>query len=309
MADIVRGVYDTTKKKGEDNADLKGDFLDFDKLECADTVNSRRSKGKAKSFVLRKTFLKPIENDLRGQKERNFYEDFWNGVDAPHLGPASIAAKFIPRYFGFEVDTVKQTTFIKLDNLEDPFQKPCVIDLKIGTQTYDEDADNDKIAKQIKKFKYQELLGYRITGMKVYDVHRSEYRLYEKEYGRHLTNLNAGHGLMNFFFNGHSIRIDAIRSIKPKLQNMLSWFENQNVYRFYGHSVLLIYEGITEEENLGVPTSNADVRLIDFAHCYKSKPEENCKDLGSIKGLKNILKVLESIEKFCDGIEVNTQGS
>ena len=288
MADIVRGVYDTTKKKGENNADSKGS-LDFDKLECADTVNSRRSKGRA-SFVLRKTFLKPIENDLRGQKEKNFYEDFWSGK-APHLGPASIAAEFIPKYFGFEVDTVKQNTFIKLDNLEDPFQKPCVIDLKIGTQTYDEDADNDKIAKQIKKFKYQELLGYRITGMKVYDVHHSEYRLYEKEYGRHLTNLNAGHGLMNFFFNGRSIRIDAIRSIKSKLQNVLCWFENQNVYRFYGHSVLLIYEGNIEEENLGVPTSKADVKLIDFAHCYKSKPEENRKDLGSIKGLKNILKV------------------
>ena len=81
------------------------------------------------------------------------------------------------------------------------------------------------------------------------------------------------------------------------------------MYRFYGHSVLLIYEGNIEEENLGVPTSKADVKLIDFAHCYKSKPEENRKDLGSIKGLKNILKVLESIEQFCDGIEVNTKGS
>ena len=132
-------------------------------------------------------------------------------------------------------------------------------------------------------------------------------RLYEKEYGRRLTNLNAGQGLMNFFFNGHSIRIDAIRNIKPKLQNMLTWFENQNIYRFYGHSVLLIYEGVIEENDLGVPKSVADVKLIDFAHCYKSNPEENRKDFGSIKGLKSILKVLESIEQFCDGIEVNNE--
>ena len=85
----------TQRRKKENNADSKGS-LDFDKLECADTVNSRRSKGKA-SFVLRKTFLKPIENDLRGQKEKNFYEDFWNSDT--HLGPASIAARIYSEVF------------------------------------------------------------------------------------------------------------------------------------------------------------------------------------------------------------------
>ena len=99
--------------------------------------------------------MKPIENDLRGQKEKNFYEDFWSGKD--HLGPASIAA-VIPKYFGFEVDTVKQNTFIKLDNLEDPSETMCDRP-EIGTQTYDEDADNDKIAKQIKNSNIRNYLG------------------------------------------------------------------------------------------------------------------------------------------------------
>ena len=41
------------------------------------------------------------------------------------------------------------------------------------------------------------------------------------------------------------------------------------------------------------------MKLIDFAHWYKSKPEDGRKDNGSIKGINNILKVLNAIENFC----------
>ena len=56
------------------------------------------------------------------------------------------------------------------------------------------------------------------------------------------------------------------------------------------HLLLFVYEGDSNNNN------TTDVKLIDFAHWYKSKPEDGRKDNGSIKGINNILKVLNAIE-------------
>jgi hypothetical protein len=44
---------------------------------------------------------------------------------------------------------------------------PSVLDLKMGTQTYDENAKPEKIAAEISKYPPQKDLGFRFTGMKV----------------------------------------------------------------------------------------------------------------------------------------------
>ena len=264
--------------------------IDFSNIKSVNTVNSRARKGR-KSLYVNNLFLKPIHKDIRGDKEIAFYEEFWSS-ESKHSNPGSLALDFILKYYGVEFNQDEEK-FIKMTNIETDYRKPCVIDLKIGTQTYDEDASDEKKAKQIKKFKYQEQLGYRLTGMKIYDIEQKAYRKFDNQYGRHLTNLNAGQGLMNFFFDGQLVRLDAVQSIKSKLENVLKWFEEQTDFRFYAHSLLFVYEGDSNNNN------TTDVKLIDFAHWYKSKPEDGRKDNGSIKGINNILKVLNAIENFC----------
>jgi len=54
-----------------------------------------------------------------------------------------------------------------LENICYHFDKPTVLDLKMGTQTYGEDASKEKIELEINKYPPQKDLGFRFTGMKV----------------------------------------------------------------------------------------------------------------------------------------------
>jgi len=55
---------------------------------------------------------------------------------------------------------------LKLEDVTFPFRHPSVLDLKMGTQTYDESAKPEKIAAEVAKYPPQKELGFRFTGMK-----------------------------------------------------------------------------------------------------------------------------------------------
>ena len=72
------------------------------------------------------------------------------------------------------------------------FRKPCVMDLKMGRQTYEPDAPDEKKTREINKYPQQEQFGFRIVGMRFYDPLHPEsdadgYRFFPKEYGRSLA--------------------------------------------------------------------------------------------------------------------------
>lgn len=54
-----------------------------------------------------------------------------------------------------------------MDNLVGHLEKPCIMDLKIGKKTFDPFAAEDKIQRELIRYKYQAYLGFRITGFKV----------------------------------------------------------------------------------------------------------------------------------------------
>ena len=56
---------------------------------------------------------------------------------------------------------------MQLEDITFPFRHPSVLDLKMGSQTYDESAKPEKIAAEIEKYPPQKELGFRFTGMKV----------------------------------------------------------------------------------------------------------------------------------------------
>lgn len=72
------------------------------------------------------------------------------------------------------------------------FRKPCVMDLKMGKQTYEPDAPDEKKIREINKYPQQEQFGFRIVGMRFYHPSHPEsdadgYRFFPKEFGRSLA--------------------------------------------------------------------------------------------------------------------------
>ena len=50
------------------------------------------------------------------------------------------------------------------------FHKPCIMDVKIGRRVWDDLADPVKIDREKKKYPFQDIIGFRISGMRVSEV-------------------------------------------------------------------------------------------------------------------------------------------
>lgn len=61
----------------------------------------------------------------------------------------------------------------------------------------------------------------------------------------------------------------------------------QRDFQFYSSSVLIIYEGDAESAE----EANVAVRLVDFAHTFRSKGQ---KDPNFIAGLRAVIKALKN---------------
>ena len=57
--------------------------------------------------------------------------------------------------------------FIKLEDVASRFKKPCILDVKVGRRVWDDFAERDNIEREKKKYPPQEILGFRIIGMRV----------------------------------------------------------------------------------------------------------------------------------------------
>ncbi|CDH51754.1 arginine metabolism regulation protein iii [Lichtheimia corymbifera JMRC:FSU:9682] len=89
-----------------------------------------------------------------------------------------------------------------LENVLHGFTRPCVLDLKLGTRLYDDDATPEKREKMQKNAKgtTSEELGIRISGMKVYNTIDRAWAIYDKQFGRSRTADTILDGLLSFFF-------------------------------------------------------------------------------------------------------------
>ena len=91
--------------------------------------------------------------------------------------------KWIAAYHG--VKEVNQNgingRFMILDDLTAGYEKPSVIDLKIGTKTWEDDAPQEKIDRESKKYPLQRTIGFRLTGMRVFNRNTMQYDIYDKK--------------------------------------------------------------------------------------------------------------------------------
>nr|6E7F_A Chain A, Inositol polyphosphate multikinase [Homo sapiens]6E7F_B Chain B, Inositol polyphosphate multikinase [Homo sapiens] len=258
------------------------------------------------------TVLKQLQPPPRGPRELEFYNmvyaaDCFDGVLLE-------LRKYLPKYYGiWSPPTAPNDLYLKLEDVTHKFNKPCIMDVKIGQKSYDPFASSEKIQQQVSKYPLMEEIGFLVLGMRVYHVHSDSYETENQHYGRSLTKETIKDGVSRFFHNGYCLRKDAVAASIQKIEKILQWFENQKQLNFYASSLLFVYEGSSQPTTTKLndrtlaekflsggggsggggsqEIAEVEVRMIDFAHVFPS----NTIDEGYVYGLKHLISVLRSI--------------
>lgn len=225
--------------------------------------------------------------------EHGFYTALQHHSQLQHLLP------YVSQYHGVQLiqhddGTVKQ--YLRLSNVLTPYTAPCIADIKIGAKTYHKHAAQCKIYSETSKFTYQELYGFRLTGMQVYDTALQQYRHYDKYYGRSITPDTMVQSLGQLFNTAqHSAHhsqhvVDVLKQWIARLQALVHVFETQLQYHeFVSSSVLLVYDSDLHS------TVAAKVYMIDFCHYSHSVEHNTERDTNYIHGVRSLTTQLEQL--------------
>eukprot|EP00177_Eucheuma_denticulatum_P006481 GFKZ01011798.1.p1 GENE.GFKZ01011798.1~~GFKZ01011798.1.p1 ORF type:complete len:332 (-),score=42.05 GFKZ01011798.1:940-1875(-) len=186
---------------------------------------------------------------------------------------------------------------IALEDINRAFVFPCVMDCKIGTRHYDDDASQAKRQRHIWKAKSttSAKCGVRYTGMQSFKrdphlpyAHKGAFKHHDKYLGRTLTENDLVPWATWFFHDNHRVRTDCVRLMLDKVRSLRVFLDAQRQFFFYSSSLLLVYEGALDD----VMPPRVDVRMIDFAHTVKSKGR---RDDGYVLGIDYLIKILTTI--------------
>mmetsp|Transcript_3136 Transcript_3136/g.8915 ORF Transcript_3136/g.8915 Transcript_3136/m.8915 type:complete len:286 (-) Transcript_3136:243-1100(-) len=181
-----------------------------------------------------------------------------------------------------------------LENLTHGFNKPCVMDLKLGTRTAEGSAG---AFKQIKMLARDEMSGTTTSGVQLIALAISrpkdqmQYKA-TKANGYILTMTTPMEQILGFFLgDGKRVSKRLIWGFKEKVEVLLDAFKKQRTYQFIGSSLLFVYDG--------QPDSNTklrcEVRMIDFAHVIEPEEAKEIGDPYYVTGLETILRALDSL--------------
>ncbi|KAK0492070.1 SAICAR synthase-like protein [Armillaria luteobubalina] len=237
------------------------------------------------------------------------------------LEPGSgIAVKELPE--GHQKD--EWLLSLVLENLSYPFIRPNILDIKLGTVLYGEDAPPDKVARMEKAARETTSLetGVRLTGFQVHDHATGEPVNTPKSYGKSIKPSDLPEGIARFFpaLASHTTQglpsrflVPVLKAIREDIAEIREAFAGMEM-RMVGGSLLIIYEGdLTkaedgvkwmleeEEEEEGDEDEDDDekpkrgppyaVKLIDFAHT-RFVPGKG-PDEGVLKGFDTVLSLLD----------------
>ncbi|KAF9148952.1 hypothetical protein BG015_009293 [Linnemannia schmuckeri] len=169
---------------------------------------------------------------------------------------------------------------ICLENVSLGFKKPCVLDLKMGTQLFDDDASEEKKARlgAVAANTTSLPLGFRMTGFEVYDSEKDSFTKYSKHYGKGLTEDTVLDGFRAYFaakLGPERMRLIIERFIND-LTDFLATIETQEL-RMRSSSLLMIYEGDAEAFDAGVAIEQEKIAAVVAraqAHMEKSARED-----------------------------------
>ena len=232
--------------------------------------------------------LKPLVKPDLFIRELSLYEDFESQY------PDDNEKFMFAKYYGAAQATTQLNgviNYIVLADLTLNCKIPCIIDIKMGQQTFEPTVSENKKIREKQKYIYQEEIGFRITGLKVFDSRSRSYTITDKKFGRSLLPQQVLHGLALFYYNDTNLRADVLVIVIDKLQRILSWMLVQARYQFYCSSILIIYEGdLSSTQDL---ENTVQVKMIDLAHTITV---DGLIDSGYIHGLRNLIGYFEQLK-------------
>lgn len=248
------------------------------------------------------------------EREAMFYEEAEEG---------SWPTSLLPKYYGRVGNDA-----IKIENLTYGFSRPCVIDLKMGVQTVED--DETSLIKRLKMTTLDYLTrskfeGCRLEGLSMYRSLENRFVKGTKSQSHSISahvRVSLQDVLTFFLTDETGVRTDVALRFQTAVEQILVAFEQNTQYRFIGSSILLIYDNdnrapymhwaralrklhtiaphvqLSEDQISGLTRrTRCDVRMIDFAHTGPM-PTGMIEDTGYIQGLRTILRALRAIRVY-----------
>jgi len=223
------------------------------------------------------------------------------------------------------VGNISNDSYLLLSDATRMFRQPCVMDLKMGTKSFEPDCTLEKRERHIAKYPQMASIGFLIVGMRVFDPSHPEsdglgFRTFDKYFGRSLKDLSKARAALELFFK-HAEVVDAEKRLgeEAKRKNMDQYDLHQlkkkwkigksegirkRVVCNFLHQLNVIRKWFEDNKSLRFYSSsllfvyegdicvdNDDVtnlRMIDFCHVRR----ENGGDPGYLYGLQNLMKIL-----------------
>jgi len=207
-------------------------------------------------------------------------------------------------------ELAKKRDFIILDNLIASYKLPCILDLKMGTQLWFESDSEDKKRGHEEKSRRttSASMGIRLQGLQLYSQSKNAWSYKDKYHGRDFDSQKLADTVKKFIREApRNIRRNIAHVIRIKLIELRRIIEGLTGYRFYGTSLLVIYDSSAIEQlgslmrcdvtDVLLFSRLVDIKMIDFAKStspgFMSDSQYWGPDAGYLLGLNSLIDIVD----------------